>query len=92
MRELKENLAQIIERAEHGEIVTVTRNGSVIAKIVPSKNAEPQTLEEAEKILEARFGGKLKTVDWSKIKPAEIELKGPTLSELIIEERRNAGF
>jgi len=93
MRELKENLAQFVERAEHGEIVTITRNGSVVAKLVPSRNAEPQTWEEAEKILEARFGGKLKKVDWSKIRPpADVEWFGPTMSELIIEERRNARF
>ena len=53
---------------------------------------EPQTREEAEKILEARFGGKLKQVDWSKIKPAVIALKGPTMSQLNIEERRNARY
>jgi len=59
---------------------------------VPSRNAEPQTRDEAEKILEARFGGKLKQVDWSKIKPAVIALKGPTMSQLNIEERRNARY
>lgn len=93
MRELKENLAQMVERAEYGEVVTITRNGAEVAKLVPIKKALPETWEEAEKILEARFGGKLKKVDWSKLKPpADIVLKGPTMSELIIEERRNARY
>jgi len=91
MRELKENLAQFVERAEHGEIVTITRNGSVVAKLVPSRNAEPQTWEEAEKILETKYGPR-KSFDLSKIRPSSVVLKGPSMAELIIEERRNARF
>lgn len=92
MRELKENLAQFVERAEHGETVTITRNGNAVAQIVPNSRKLPETEEEAEKILEARFGGKLKRFDLSKIKPLDVELKGPTMADLIIEERRNARF
>ena len=91
MRELKENLAQIVERAEQGEIVTITRNGAVVAKLVPSRNVEPETWEEAEKIFQAKYGPS-KSFDLSKIKPSSVVLKGPTMAELIIEERRNARF
>jgi prevent-host-death family protein len=91
VRELKENLSQVLERAENGETVTVTRNGQVIAKIVPSRNAEPATWAEARAVLEAKRGP-LKGFDLKKLKRVRVTGEGPSLSDLILQERRSNPF
>jgi hypothetical protein len=56
----------------------------------PAKK-EPETWEEAREILDAKYGPS-KGFDLSKVKPVDLQFDGPTLVELIIEERRNVRF
>ena len=41
MRELQQNLKQVIERVEHGETIELTRRRRVVARLVPAAEARP---------------------------------------------------
>lgn len=40
-REFNQQAAKILSRAEHGEVIAVTKNGRHIATLVPADRAEP---------------------------------------------------
>jgi prevent-host-death family protein len=51
VRELKEQLSQILQRVQHeGEVVEITRYGELIARLVPAEKAPPSA-DEVEAIL-----------------------------------------
>jgi prevent-host-death family protein len=41
MHEAKSNLSKLVDRAIEGEEITITRNGTPVAKIVPFERREP---------------------------------------------------
>jgi prevent-host-death family protein len=69
IRELKANLSAFVDRIEHGEVVTITRHGKPVARIVPPGISEGL----AQLIADG-------TVRWSGRKienlPKRIKLKG----------------
>ncbi len=83
VRELKTNLSEYLRRVENGEIITITKRGKTIGRIVP----ESASLEERLKaLIDAGFlqwGGK-KLTPWQ----PEVVNKGPGLvSDLVSEDR-----
>jgi prevent-host-death family protein len=68
-------LAEILERVERGESVTITREGKPVAQLVPVHS--PQERDHLEAIRELREFGKGRHLD------------GVTLRELIDEGRRH---
>ena len=87
VRELRNNLTQYLRRIEQGERVTVTRRGKAVATLEPV--AQPVSDVDAPLWKMVREG----KASWSGGKPefAEPRIrmrgKGPTLSEMIIEDR-----
>jgi len=87
VRELRSNLTGYLRRIEQGERVTVTRRGKPVATLEPI--AKPASDVDAALWKMVREG----KASWSGGKPefAEPRIrmrgKGPTLSEMIIEDR-----
>jgi len=46
VRELRQNASRYLERVEAGEAVHVTRNGKVVARLVPVERADDDPLAE----------------------------------------------
>ena len=90
MRDLKTNLASYLRRIESGEQITVTRRGKPLATITPIGETYEQRIERKFRELEARGvltrgnGGKPQGLH----PRIRLRGKGPTLSEMIIEDRR----
>ena len=81
IKELKSKLSSYVDKASHGERVVITDHGKEVALIVPI-SGERQTVIS---LMEA------KKAKWKGGKPAGlkgIHIKGKSLSETIIEERR----
>lgn len=49
--EAKNRLSEILADVEHGEEYTVTKRGSVIARIVPARQVDPASMAEAEALI-----------------------------------------
>ncbi len=82
IRELKNNLSQVMKRVETGEPITVTRRGRPVARIV-STTRSPRMAELIAKGIVRPGNGKRHT-------PRPIKLRGPgkTAAEYVSEGRR----
>ena len=45
LREAKAHLSELIDRVEHGEVLTLTRHGKPVARIVPMTERRPGLLK-----------------------------------------------
>lgn len=82
IRELKNNLSQVIERVETGEPVTVTRRGKPVARIV-STTRSPRMAELIAKGIVRPGSGSRRLR-----KPIKLEGEGKTAAEYVSEGRR----
>jgi prevent-host-death family protein len=70
--EAKNKLSELVQRAEHGEEVVITRRGKAVAKLVPvgaRTEADIERAREAMKRIRERAkksGGKFDWEDWKK--------------------------
>jgi prevent-host-death family protein len=82
VREFKNCASQYIERVEAGEVLTVTRRGKPVAKVIPAGMAPG--ISELIATGKARWNGRLPDL------PAPIKLRGegPLASDYVIEGRR----
>jgi prevent-host-death family protein len=81
VRRLKNEASALIERVESGEVVTVTKRGRPVARLVPAAISPGM----AELIAEGRIrwsGGTPATPE-----PVELEARGKTAAEYVIEGR-----
>jgi len=91
VRELKSKLTEYLRRAEAGEEIAVTRRGKQIARLLPNgigPSDRPKTVDEKLADLQARG-----IIHWNgkpfkpSGRPAKLIGEGPTISEMIIEDR-----
>lgn len=68
--EAKNNLSALIERAERGEEIVITRGGRPVAKLVPFQNApgSEQAIQAAERIRVLAEDMALGAFDWNEWK------------------------
>ena len=71
----KTHLAQLLDRVEHGERITITRHGKPVAELVPPAGAAQMTVDDA-------IAGLLEIRSRSRLGP------GLTIKQLINEGRR----
>ena len=86
-RELRANLSQYLRRLEGGERFTVTRRGKVLGTIEPQAAAESDADAAIWKMVregKASWSGKKFVPPTKRVK---LKGKGPTLSEMILEDR-----
>jgi antitoxin (DNA-binding transcriptional repressor) of toxin-antitoxin stability system len=87
IRELRNNLSEYLRKAENGEDIGVTRRGKLIATIRAERDAED---DPDAWLWRAVREGKM---SWSgkklnpKMPTVRLKGEGPTLSEMIIEDR-----
>jgi prevent-host-death family protein len=82
IRELKDKVSGYIERAEAGEVVTVTRRGKPVARIVPVERAdEVEALAAADAV---QWRGRKPRLP----RPAPLSGGGKTAADYVAEGRR----
>lgn len=54
-RELNANVAQALDRAQAGEIISITRNGTIAAELHPPKRIRDQAWHEAFERMKERM-------------------------------------
>lgn len=62
--EAKTHLAALLDRVERGETLTITRNGRVVARLVPATADPDDALRAAAELRAARAGLRLDGADW----------------------------
>jgi antitoxin (DNA-binding transcriptional repressor) of toxin-antitoxin stability system len=88
VRELKNNLAACLRRAESGEELAITRRGKVVAVI--RQRPDALAVDTRAVLMKMAEEG---TVTWSGEKPryprkrVALRGEGPTVSEMVIEDR-----
>jgi prevent-host-death family protein len=86
IRELRNNLTRYIRRLESGERFTVTRRGKVVGRLEPATHESDEDAWLWKMVREGK-------ASWSgkKFRPGaptvRLKGKGPTASEMIIEDR-----
>lgn len=85
IRALRADLSRWIERVREGEEIVVTDRGEPVARIVPVERARAldRLIREGRVTPAARRDGSLPPL------LAPLDGDGPTLSEMVIEERRS---
>ena len=93
VRELKNNLSRYLREVEAGYEVTVTRRGKKVARLAPAEE-KPQEDPELAGIWQMVREGK---ATWSgkKFVPpkkrVKLRGKGPTVTEMLLEDRHSEG-
>lgn len=82
IRELKAHLSAFVDRIENGEVITVTKHGRPVARIIPPEISAGL----AELIAEGRLSWSGKRL--GKLpKPIKLKGKGKMASDYVIEDR-----
>lgn len=84
VRALRLELSRVLDRVRAGETVVVTRGGEPVAKIVPVQSVLPPELEELIQAGRATWGGG----SLSLREPIPLVGEGPTVSEILVAQRR----
>jgi prevent-host-death family protein len=84
VRDLKNNLSQYLREVKKGRSIRVTERGKIVATIIPTREHPDKT--KLQKLARAGLG------TWSGGKPKgasrSVIIKGKTVGEIVIEERR----
>ncbi|MBB4660840.1 type II toxin-antitoxin system Phd/YefM family antitoxin [Conexibacter arvalis] len=81
IRQLKSEASALIDQVEHGEVMTVTRRGKPVARLVPAGMAPGMARLVAEG--RVRWSGRRASL------PEAVELRGdgPSAADLVIDDR-----
>jgi prevent-host-death family protein len=86
VRELRQSASQILDQVKDGVVIEITEHGVPVAHIVPIVRSLYEEYVENGRIIPARNPNRTFTMPSGKI------TKGKQLSEILIDERRNARF
>lgn len=84
VRELRQNLSVYLRRVERGETLDVTRRGERVAMLVPRADR----MSVIDRLVVER-GARRATRDLLDVEPAPADPDGPTMSELIEQDRED---
>lgn len=87
IRDLRENLRSWLERVKDGEEIVVTERGKAIAQLTPLDSGR-RSLEELIRLGLVRPPLRPKRRHYDLSKLPKLEGEGPTLSDIVIEQRR----
>jgi len=72
--EAKTKLAELLDRVEAGEHITITRHGKAVAQLVPARRHDPERAREAfRRMRERAEKSGLDDLTWEEIKSARDE-------------------
>jgi prevent-host-death family protein len=92
IREFKDRLSEILQRANQGEQITITNHGQAICLLSPVKVEEIKRSEFLERaIAQGRVRPATRT-SLSESTPIKPRKAGPTTTELITQSRRERRF
>jgi prevent-host-death family protein len=57
--EAKTHLARLLDEAQNGEVIAITRHGKVVARIMPPEDVGPDPVEAIARLRSARTGLRL---------------------------------
>jgi prevent-host-death family protein len=57
--EAKTHLARLLEEAENGEVIAITRHGKVVARLMPPEDVRPDPADAIARLRAARTGLRL---------------------------------
>jgi prevent-host-death family protein len=57
--EAKTHLSRLLDEAENGEVIAITRHGKVVARIMPPEDVRPDPAEAIARLRSARIGLRL---------------------------------
>lgn len=83
IRELKNGTSALIERVENGEVVTVTRHGKPVARLIPA--GMPPGMAQLVAEGRVQWSGRKAQVPKTRVK---LRGKGKTAAEYVSEGRR----
>jgi len=87
VRELKNRLSEHLRRLEDGETITVTRRGKPVAVMMAVDSREDRLTRRLRELVAEGVihwsGGKPKGLN----PPIKLRGKGPTMSEMVLEDR-----
>ncbi|HEY3083594.1 MAG TPA: type II toxin-antitoxin system prevent-host-death family antitoxin [Chloroflexota bacterium] len=83
IRELRRQLSRVVDAVERGEIVEITRSGKPVARIAPMADDLPP--EVARLLATGRVQGKGQPLPL--IDPVPLIGEGPTVSEILLQQR-----
>jgi prevent-host-death family protein len=82
VREFKNGASRYIDRVEAGEVITVTRRGKPVARVVPA--GMPQGIAQLIADGKARWSGRKPEIPT----PVRLTGDGPLASDYVVEGRR----
>jgi len=84
VRELKVHLSEYLRRAQRGETLDVTSRGEVVARLVPAPSSESalEALRAQPWVITGQAGA-----SFGLDMPVKLRGVGPSLSELLLEDR-----
>ena len=92
IREFKDRLSEILQRANQGEQITITNHGQPLCLLSPVKVEEIKQSEFLKRaIAEGRVRPATRT-SLSKSVPIKPRRAGPTTTQILMESRRERSF
>ncbi len=81
IRQLKNEASSLIEEVEHGEVLTITRRGKPVARVVPA--GMPPGMARLVEEGRVRWSGRRPELP----RPVALRGAGPTAADIVIEDR-----
>ena len=92
IREFKDRLSEILQRANQGEQITITNHGQAICLLSPVKVEEIERSEFLKRAIAEGWVKPATRTSLSKSTPIKPRKAGPTTTELITQARRELRF
>lgn len=86
VRELRQSASQLLDQVKDGLVIEITEHGVPVAQLAPINKSLYEEYLESRRIIPARNPNRVFTMPKGKIS------KGKQLSEILIEDRREARF
>jgi prevent-host-death family protein len=92
IREFKNRLSEILQRANQGEQITITNHGQAICLLSPVKVEEIKRSEFLERAIALGWVTPATRASLGKSTPIKPRKAGPTTTQILMESRREHSF
>ena len=92
IREFKDRLSEILQRANQGEQITITNHGQAICLLSPVETTEIKRSAFLERAIAEGWVKPATRTSMSQSTPIKPRKAGPTTTELITQSRRELRF
>ena len=92
IREFKDRLSEILQRAHQGELITITNHGQPLCLLTPVKVEEINQSEFLKRAVAEGWVKPATRASLSKSTPIKPRKAGPTTTQILMESRRERSF